>query len=106
MVAYESGRKDRPILANPNSGIREIFACGIRNPQKKIACVMRNPGLWNTEYSSRNPESHLTIGVQNPSSTEKESITWNAESTAWNPALKTVLGYHTVYMGRQKGRRL
>ena len=28
------------------SGIREIFASG-----------MRNPGLWNPEYSSRNPES-------------------------------------------------
>ena len=59
LVAYESGRKDRPILANPDSGIREIFACGIRNPPKeKNACVIRNPGLWNTEYSSRNPESH------------------------------------------------
>ena len=28
------------------SGIRENFACGIQNP-----------GLWNPEYSSRNPES-------------------------------------------------
>ena len=29
------------------SGIRENFACGIRNP-----------GVWNPEYSSTNPESH------------------------------------------------
>ena len=29
------------------SGIRENFACGIRNPE-----------LWNPKYSSRNPESH------------------------------------------------
>ena len=58
LVAYESGRKDRPILANPDSGIREVFACGMRNPQKKFACVIRNPWLWNPEYSSRNPESH------------------------------------------------
>ena len=28
------------------SGIREMFACGILNP-----------GLWNSEFSSRNPES-------------------------------------------------
>ena len=31
----------------PFQGIRKRFARGIRNP-----------GLWNTEYSSRNPESH------------------------------------------------
>ena len=40
------------------SGIRENFACGIRNP-----------GVWNPEYSSTNPESHnnpLTLGIQNP----------------------------------------
>ena len=24
----------------------------------KAACGIRNPGLWNLEYSSRNPESH------------------------------------------------
>ena len=29
------------------SGILEIFACGIRNP-----------GPWNPEYRCRNPESH------------------------------------------------
>ena len=29
------------------SGILEIFVCGIRNP-----------GPWNPEYRSRNPESH------------------------------------------------
>jgi len=33
---------------NPNSWMPAIFACG-----------MGNPGLWNLEYSSRNPESHL-----------------------------------------------
>ena len=40
------------------SGIRENFACGIRNPR-----------VWNPEYTSTNPESHnnpLTIGIQNP----------------------------------------
>ena len=33
-----------------DSGIREIFACGIRNLEK--VC------LWNPEYSCRNPESY------------------------------------------------
>ena len=32
------------------SGIWEIFPCG-----------MENPALWNPEYSSRNPESHLRL---------------------------------------------
>ena len=36
----------RPILRNPDSGIREIFAGEIWNP-----------GLWNLEYSSKNRES-------------------------------------------------
>jgi len=51
----------------------ETFACGIQNP-----------GLWNPEYSIRNPESHLTIGIQNPSSTDNN----------WNPVLYS--GIHGV----------
>ena len=35
-----------PMWGNPDSTILEIFASGIRNP-----------GLWNPEYSCRNPES-------------------------------------------------
>ena len=46
------------------SGIRERFAGKIRNP-----------GLWNPEYSLRNPESHLTIRIRNPGSTGRESGT-------------------------------
>ena len=38
------------------SEIQEIFACGIQK-LGKIACGIRNPGLWNPEYTSRNPES-------------------------------------------------
>ena len=38
---------------------QEIFACGILNP-----------GLWNPEYSSRNPESRE---IPSPSSTDKDS---------------------------------
>ena len=33
-----------------DSGIREMFVCGIGNP-----------GLWNPKYSSRIPESHLRL---------------------------------------------
>ena len=41
----------------PDSGIREGFASsGIRNPSH-FCCGIRNPGLWNPEYSSRDPES-------------------------------------------------
>ena len=59
------------------SGIREIYAYG--------AYGIRNPGLWNPENSSRNPESHqrLVSGVQNP-------LTKNPESTAWNPESKSL----------------
>ena len=38
----ESDAKDRLVQWK---GIREIFACGLRNP-----------GLWNSEYNSRNPD--------------------------------------------------
>ena len=43
------------------SGIREHFACGIRNL-----------GLWNPEYCSRNPGIPITIEIQKPSSTDKD----------------------------------
>ena len=49
-----------------------------------LACGIQNPGLWNPEYSSRNPES--TNGW-NPESTfhwqRLKSSSWNPESTAW-----------------------
>ena len=35
------------VIRIPEYGIQENFACGIRNPE-----------LWNTEYSSRDPESY------------------------------------------------
>ena len=54
----------RLLQGNTDSWIRETFACRIRNP-----------GLWNTECSSRNPESHWRLesriqypgsGIRNP----------------------------------------
>ena len=58
---------------NTNSGITETFSFGIRNP-----------GLWNPEFSSRNPESR-----------NQAPLTRNPEMTAWNLESKTVLVYLT-----------
>ena len=62
---------------DPDSGIREIFACEIWNPEPR-----------NLEFSSRDLGSHyqLESGIQDP-------LTWNRESTAWNSESKTVLDY-------------
>ena len=48
---------------------------------------IRNPGLWNTEYSSRIPEplSQLKSGIHVP-------LTNNPESSTWNPESMIVLG--------------
>ena len=48
---------NRPVSGSPDSEIREISACGIRNAGK-FSCGIRNPGLWNLEHGLRNPESH------------------------------------------------
>ena len=53
------------MIRNRDSGIREIFACGIR---------ILGFGIRNTAQRVPNPTN-----VWNP-----ESITWNPESTAWN----------------------
>ena len=36
--------KLHPMKGNPDSGMRKIFVCGIRNPEN-FACEIRNPGL-------------------------------------------------------------
>ena len=69
----------RPIKGYPNSVIGAIFACGIRKT-RNLSSGIRNPELWNQEYSSRNPESRVPL-TKNP-----ESSTCNPESRAWNPA--------------------
>ena len=56
---------------------------------------IRIPESWALESGLQLKESGipLTIRIQNPSSTDKEteSSTWNPESKAWNPESKTVL---------------
>ena len=57
MVALKGDfcRLSSHVLELPDSGIREFLACGIRDP-RNFSCKIRNPGLWNPEYSSRNPD--------------------------------------------------
>ena len=50
------GLKTCPFYWNLDSGVQEVLAGGIRN-LGKCACGIRNPGLWNPEYSSMNLES-------------------------------------------------
>ena len=69
------------MLGNPYSRIWEIFAGGIRN-RGKFYSLKRNPGLWNPEYSSRNFGIPYTIGIQNPSSTDKD---WRPVPAIPNP---------------------
>ena len=64
----------RPMQGNPDYGIREIFARGVRNTAQAI----RNP------TNHRNPESKFH-------SQRLESSTWNPESMVWNLESKTVL---------------
>ena len=76
-IRYPNTRH-RIFKGNTNSGISETFSFGIRNP-----------GLWNPEFSSRNPESR----TQAP-------LTRTPESTAWNLESKTVLVYLTSAKGK------
>ena len=46
------------VIRIPESGIHIYsVACGIRNPAN-FCFGTRNPGLWKSEDSSRNPESY------------------------------------------------
>ena len=55
-----------------DSGKREIFACGIRNP--RTFCSL-DPESWALESGIQLKESgiSLMIGIRNSSSTDKES---------------------------------
>ena len=63
--SLESGKS-----STVESGIGEVLARGILKP-----------GLWNPEYSSRNPESHLWLAY--PES--KFHVTKNPQSSTWEP---------------------
>ena len=60
----------------PQSGLFLLVEYGI---WENFACCIRKPGLCNTEYSLRNPESQaITTGILSLSSTDKD----------WNPVLR------------------
>ena len=75
---------DCSMWGNPDSGIQEIFACGIQTPEAQAL---------ESEYSSRNPEFHSRMESEIHVALTKnlKSSTWNPEFTAWNLEFKTVL---------------
>ena len=76
----ESGFQSRGFFLFVKSGIREKFACGIRDP-----------GLWN-------PELHLKeSGIQVLLTKSPKSSSWNPGSMARNPESKTVLNFLEQY---------
>ena len=105
------------------SGVWEIFACGIRNPESGkvllvksgireiFACGIRNPGnfcSWNpesgkfllVEFKSLASESGIQLKESGipwvwpvPLTKNPESSTREPESKAWNPEFKTVLSW-------------
>ena len=81
----------------------EVATCkGIRIPQYgkfllvesrilgKFCCLIRNPGMWNPEYSSRYPQSHYWLESRKTHWQRLESSTWNLESTACNLESETI----------------
>ena len=64
----------RAMLGYPDSGVREILACGFRNPRKFFFCEIWNLGRWNLKYTAQGIQNPLTIEIQDPSSTDKY---WN-----------------------------
>ena len=72
------------IFSFSKPGIRKIFGWRIGNPEI-CACRIRNPGLWNPEYRSGNPESKVhwqripntAPGIGNPwRATQNLRLSW------------------------------
>ena len=78
---------------NPASRRKRIVACQMRNPGNFFYCGIRNPGFWNLESSSRNPESHYRLEFRIHFSLTKKpkSSPFYLELAEWNSESKTVL---------------
>ena len=78
MSPHESGE-----VLLVESGIGEFSACGIRNP-----------GLSDSECSTKNPESHdqFESRIQDPLTKNSDLLPgiWNQQSLAWNLESKAV----------------
>ena len=74
----------------PSSGTCPLASYKVVPPTPPPGCDDR--GVWNPEYSSRNPSIPSTIGIriQVPLTKNPESSTWYLESKAWNPGSPTV----------------
>ena len=68
-IRYPNTRH-RILKGNTNSGIPETFSFGVRNP-----------GLWNPEFSSRNPESRIQAPL---------TRIQNRQRGIWNPRLSWI----------------
>ena len=86
-----------------DTGIRDIFACGIRNPGR---FELGNLKSWALESGIHLKESEipLTIGTQNPSSTDKY---WNPVPGNRNPrrGIRNPRQSWTPLRGSKHGRR-
>ena len=62
-------------------------------PETERGTREKSPSVMESEILGFGIRIPLTIGIRNPSSTDKEKgiHTWNLGSTAWNPESKTVL---------------
>ena len=82
-------RTDENVVArvHGNAPYKVIF---ISENLESFASENWNPGLWNPEFSLRNPESAFPWQViRNPENT------WNLESIPWDPESNTVLDFFT-----------
>ena len=75
-IRYPNTRH-RILKGNTNSGIPETFSFGVRNP-----------GLWNPEFCSRNPESRIQAPLTR------------------NPESKTVLDYLTLAKDKNMKKKI
>ena len=78
------------VLIGHDSGIQEMFACGIRIQGKCLLVECEIPGfrMRHTAGGSRNSTNDW-----NPESEYKFHWQKNPESTAWNPESKTPIGF-------------
>ena len=73
----------RPMYENPESGIQQLFAVGIRNPETRI---------WNTQwFGIQNPLWYgiQKVGIRNPKGWNPKSRCWDPESRGWDLESRT-----------------
>ena len=74
----------------PDYGIRKIFSCGNWN-LRNLSCGIWTPGLWNLEYTSRNPDPPKDLKFHHQRIRNPVPGIQNPESMPWNSEYKTIL---------------